>query len=265
MSTDPTPITDRFFRDFFPKALLLLGIVGVVGVAYLLFRPLRARAPHTETRLGPRPRLVRGYGSDTLAYFALRDDKSFFFCSDGEVLIAYTYLGGFALVSGDPIGRAGLDRCRAGRIHRLLRRPLLAGRVPGRPRFGTAALRVAGLSQLLSRRRGDHPVRHASAWTARHEGHPVGRSPGRQDPPLQADARIRRARRARRASSTDQRAVARQGTRARLHDVAEPGHRRGRPQPEFLLCIALDEDRAARAASCVSCRRTATTSATRST
>ena len=48
---------------------------------------------------------MRGYGSDTLAYFALRDDKSFFFSSDGQVLIAYTYLGGFALVSGDPIGR----------------------------------------------------------------------------------------------------------------------------------------------------------------
>ena len=93
-----------FFDMAFPKALLLLGICGVLGALYLLFRPLRARAPHTELDWDRARDLVRGYGSDTLAYFALRDDKSFFFSRDGQVLIAYTYLGGFALVSGDPIG-----------------------------------------------------------------------------------------------------------------------------------------------------------------
>ena len=46
------------------------------------------------------------YGWDTLAYFALRDDKSFFFSRDGEAFLAYTYIGGYALVAGDPIGRA---------------------------------------------------------------------------------------------------------------------------------------------------------------
>ena len=50
-------------------------------------------------------RLVHTYGVDTLAYFALRDDKSFFFSSDGEAMIAYTYIGRYALASGDPIGR----------------------------------------------------------------------------------------------------------------------------------------------------------------
>ncbi len=35
----------------------------------------------------------------------MRDDKSFFFSSDGEAMIAYTYMGGFGLASGDPIGR----------------------------------------------------------------------------------------------------------------------------------------------------------------
>ena len=54
---------------------------------------------------GAPSRLVHTYGSDTLAYFALRDDKSFFFSSDGEAMIAYTYIGGYALASGDPIGR----------------------------------------------------------------------------------------------------------------------------------------------------------------
>ena len=37
---------------------------------------------------------MHAYGWDTLAYFALRDDKSFFFSSDGEAMIAYTYMRG---------------------------------------------------------------------------------------------------------------------------------------------------------------------------
>jgi lysyl-tRNA synthetase class 2 len=100
------PYTYRriFFREYFPAAMLILGIVGVLGIAFLLFRPLRSRAPHTETDWAHARRLVRLYGSDTLAYFALRDDKSFFFSADGEAFVAYTYLGGFALASGDPIG-----------------------------------------------------------------------------------------------------------------------------------------------------------------
>ncbi|MCW2524355.1 MAG: lysS, partial [Frankiales bacterium] len=62
----------EFFREFFPKALLTLGVVGIAGTAFLLFRPLRARQPHTETDWAHARRLVRHYGADTLAYFALR-------------------------------------------------------------------------------------------------------------------------------------------------------------------------------------------------
>lgn len=97
---------DRF-HDFFPAALLMLGVVGLVGALFLLFRPWRARKPHTAADWDHARRLVRRYGSDTLAYFALRDDKSFYFSSDGEAMVAYTYLGGYALVSGDPIGQDG--------------------------------------------------------------------------------------------------------------------------------------------------------------
>ena len=66
----------------------------------------------TRTRVGTTPPAWSAvYGSDTLAYFALRDDKSFFFSSDGEAMIAYTYIGRYALASGDPIGRPeSLDR-----------------------------------------------------------------------------------------------------------------------------------------------------------
>jgi lysyl-tRNA synthetase, class II len=93
-----------FFAAFFPVALLALGVAGLLVFAILVFRPLVARHPHTESDWEHANRLVHTYGWDTLAYFSLRDDKSFFFSSDGEAVLAYTYLGGYALVSGDPIG-----------------------------------------------------------------------------------------------------------------------------------------------------------------
>jgi lysylphosphatidylglycerol synthetase-like protein (DUF2156 family) len=94
-----------FFAAFFPAALLALGIAGLVVLAVLVTRPLVERHPHTEDDWTHAERLVHTYGWDTLAYFALRDDKSFFFARDGEAFLAYTFVGGYALVAGDPIGR----------------------------------------------------------------------------------------------------------------------------------------------------------------
>jgi lysyl-tRNA synthetase len=95
----------RFFAEFFPASMVALGIFGLIGLAWLLFRPLLGRRAHTSDDWEHASRLVHTYGWDTLAYFALRDDKSFFFSSDGEAMIAYAYLGGCGLASGDPIGR----------------------------------------------------------------------------------------------------------------------------------------------------------------
>jgi lysyl-tRNA synthetase, class II len=135
----------RFFDQYYPDALLTLGIIGLVGLAFLLFRPLRSRAPHTESDWDHARRLVQLYGSDTLAYFALRDDKSFFFSADGEAFIAYTYLGGFALASGDPIGAPGsidavldefIDYCE----ERSWRVAFLAAREADMPRYAARGL-----------------------------------------------------------------------------------------------------------------------------
>jgi lysylphosphatidylglycerol synthetase-like protein (DUF2156 family) len=136
----------EFFREFFPAALLTLGIVGVVGMAFLLFRPLTTRQPHTDSDWANARRLVRRYGADTLAYFALRDDKSFFFSSDGEAFVAYTYLGGFALVSGDPIGADAsldlvLDEFVAFCEQRSWRVAFLAARSSELPRYSARGLR----------------------------------------------------------------------------------------------------------------------------
>ena len=100
----PYTFDRRLFAETFPAALLALGVVGLVVFLILLFRPLTARDPHTRDDWSRARLLVQTYGWDTLAAFALRDDKSFFFGSDGRAMIAYTYLGGYALAAGDPIG-----------------------------------------------------------------------------------------------------------------------------------------------------------------
>ncbi len=142
----PYTYHEDFFADYFPKALLLLGVVGVVGLAFLLFRPLRARRARGENDWAHARRLVHTYGSDTLAYFALRPDKSFFFASDGEAMIAYTYLSGYALAGGDPIGAPGsidlvidefLGFCR----QRSWRATFLAARDDELPRYTARGMR----------------------------------------------------------------------------------------------------------------------------
>jgi lysyl-tRNA synthetase class 2 len=94
-----------FFGVAFPMSLVALGSIGVVTTLVLIFRPIVA-TPRTEADWAAAKRLVHRYGTDTLAYFALRHDKSYFFSSDGEAMIAYAYLGRYALASGDPIGAA---------------------------------------------------------------------------------------------------------------------------------------------------------------
>ncbi|MDO8212543.1 lysine--tRNA ligase [Conexibacter sp. CPCC 206217] len=100
------PYTFRrdLFEDFFDDAMLALGIAGLVILLYLLFRPLVQRTPPSEERRARARAIVKRWGSDTLAYFALRKDKSYFFSSDGGSLVAYAYVRGYAMVAADPIG-----------------------------------------------------------------------------------------------------------------------------------------------------------------
>jgi lysylphosphatidylglycerol synthetase-like protein (DUF2156 family) len=48
--------------------------------------------------------LVESFGRDSLAFFALRRDKSFFFSASGNAFLAYRLVGSSALISGDPVG-----------------------------------------------------------------------------------------------------------------------------------------------------------------
>ena len=103
----PYTYNGRFFSDFYPAALLALGIAGLALFAILVFRAVAMRSAPSEKDRRRASELVHLYGSGTLDYFALRSDKSYFFSADGDAMLAYTYISGFALVSGDPIGRPG--------------------------------------------------------------------------------------------------------------------------------------------------------------
>ena len=203
-----------------------------------------ARDPHTEDDWAHASRLVHTYGWDTLAYFALRDDKSFFFSSDGEAMIAYTYLGGYALVVGRPDRRA-----RVGRPRCSTSSSRCATSAPG-PRRSSPSARPAcrstpsrgfssfylGDEAIIDCRRSPSRARRARACARRCAG-----SAARYT--LPDDHRVGRVAAAGRAAQRDQRQVAGQGARARasrcrsVQDIAGAG-----ANPEFLLCVALDED-----------------------
>ena len=102
--------------DWLTPVLFGVGITLVVAFLYLLTRPVVDRR-HLETNTADREAqmerardIVARHGRGTLDYFALRDDKQFFFTQDS--LVAYAVFGGICIASPDPIGPA-VERRRA--------------------------------------------------------------------------------------------------------------------------------------------------------
>jgi lysyl-tRNA synthetase, class II len=96
-SFQPLPRFDPF--------LPLVGIALAAASGWLLTRPASS-TPLQPTPLDRRRarRVVEDYGTDTLAFFALRDDKQLFFHQNS--LVAFAVHHGTALVSPDPVGPA---------------------------------------------------------------------------------------------------------------------------------------------------------------
>jgi lysylphosphatidylglycerol synthetase-like protein (DUF2156 family) len=95
--------------DFVDPSLLAVGVSIIISAFYLLTRPVVDRRLSTSARSSERRlaelrarEIVRRHGRGTLDYFALRDDKQFFFFRDS--LVAYAVYGGVALISPDAIG-----------------------------------------------------------------------------------------------------------------------------------------------------------------
>jgi lysyl-tRNA synthetase class 2 len=95
------------FGTWFPLSLLLMGLGATAWIVGGWLAPWRYRVQQEARDRRRAHELVRDYGADTLAPFALRLDKAYFFSSGDEAFIAYRVVGGVAIVSGDPIGWPG--------------------------------------------------------------------------------------------------------------------------------------------------------------
>ncbi len=105
----PYTYSGSFFSEFFPAALLALGIAGLLILSFLIFRAVRYRGAPSDADRRRAEQLVHSFGTDTLDYFALRPDKSYFFADKGDAMIAFTFISGYALVAADPIGAPGSE------------------------------------------------------------------------------------------------------------------------------------------------------------
>ena len=118
-------LPDRL-SDVFTALGLLLGTFAL----YFWLRPFTHKVAQTVGERRVARALIDAYGSDSLSFFALRRDKSYFFSPTRKSFLAYRVVAGAALISGDPVGEeaefdaseAHLERYRA-----LGLRPILLG------------------------------------------------------------------------------------------------------------------------------------------
>jgi lysyl-tRNA synthetase class 2 len=101
------------FGEWFPWSIISLMAIGVGWAVSPWLAPWRERLAAGDRSRERALELVRAYGTDTLAPFAMRADKRRFFLAGPkppagrpavDVLVPYRAVRGIALVSGDPIG-----------------------------------------------------------------------------------------------------------------------------------------------------------------
>jgi lysylphosphatidylglycerol synthetase-like protein (DUF2156 family)/UDP-2,3-diacylglucosamine pyrophosphatase LpxH len=96
-----TPLPGHRLEEFLDPTLGAVGLALVVLAGWLVLRPVVTRRGG-DSGLERARAVVARHGSDTLAYFALRNDKEWFF--SGDSVVAYAVFGGVCLVSPDPVG-----------------------------------------------------------------------------------------------------------------------------------------------------------------
>jgi lysyl-tRNA synthetase, class II len=92
--------------QWYPDSVFFLGLLALAVLLFEWLAPWRYRLRQEARERELVRTLVRSWGADTLAPFALRADKSYFFSESERAFIAYRVVGGVAIVSGDPIGPA---------------------------------------------------------------------------------------------------------------------------------------------------------------
>jgi lysyl-tRNA synthetase class 2 len=86
----------------------LIAAIAVLLTLRSLILWLGPIPEHVSQSLEERHRareLVESFGYDSLVFFTLRRDKSFYFSPSGDSFLAYRLVGSSALISGDPVGK----------------------------------------------------------------------------------------------------------------------------------------------------------------
>lgn len=89
---------------FFGRALPALCLSAVLYGMFLILRPVAATLLPGEQEREVVHGLTHLYGKNSISYFALSEEKAYFFASSGKVVISYVLEGNVAVVAGDPIG-----------------------------------------------------------------------------------------------------------------------------------------------------------------
>jgi len=125
LSNELEPLVDRFSIDevilrlltnkdlyliigtqafFFGRALPVLCLSAVLYGIAMILRPVATRLFPDEQERQVASSLTRLYGRNSISYFALDTDKSYFFSASGKSVISYVLVGNVAVIAGDPIG-----------------------------------------------------------------------------------------------------------------------------------------------------------------
>ncbi len=89
---------------FFERALPVLCLSAMLYGIGMILRPVAAVFfPNEQERQGASA-LTRLYGSNSISYFTLTAEKSYFFSASRTSMISYVLEGNIAVVAGDPIG-----------------------------------------------------------------------------------------------------------------------------------------------------------------
>lgn len=103
---DPALSAETAFGRWFLHSLTWVTVFVLAYVLYSFFRPIAYQLntrPHERARAEA---LLKLYGRAAEDYFKLWPDKSYFFSSGGNCVVAYGVAGSFAVVLGDPVGPA---------------------------------------------------------------------------------------------------------------------------------------------------------------
>ena len=88
----------------FGRVLPALCLSAVLYGMFLVLRPVAATLLPGEQERAVVSSLTHLYGKNSISYFALSEEKAYFFASSGKAVISYVLEGNVAVVAGDPIG-----------------------------------------------------------------------------------------------------------------------------------------------------------------